>query len=248
MALTPSDWTLIAIAPIVGSFLGVLIVRLPQGAPIAVARSRCDACGTKLAVRDLIPFVSWLLLRGRCRSCGQPLGWFYPAVEGAALVIAMASLAVDRGGEAWINALLGWMLLTLAWIDVRHLLLPDRLTLPLAAIGLAESWLLARDELIDRAVGVAAGYVCLWVVAYGYRRLRGRDGLGLGDAKLVAAGGAWVGASGLPSVIAGGAIAALLTVGVLSLRGVRFRSGHELPFGPFLALAIWLVWLFGSFS
>jgi leader peptidase (prepilin peptidase)/N-methyltransferase len=245
LPLRASDWALVAIAPIVGSFLGVLITRLPERAPVVWARSRCDFCETELAVRDLVPVASWLLLRGRCRYCGHTLSWFYPAIELAALAAAGASLAMDRGVEAWLDALLGWWLLTLGWIDVRTCLLPNILTLPLIAVGLAAGWLFAPDELVDRIVGFIAGYLCLWLVAYAYLRFRGREGLGLGDAKLLAAAGAWVGASGLPSVVAGGAVAALIAVGGLMLTGVRLERISAVPFGAFLALATWLVWLLG---
>jgi leader peptidase (prepilin peptidase) / N-methyltransferase len=245
LRLDASGWTLLAAAPIVGSFLGVLIRRLPERVPVVWSRSRCEFCETGLAVRDLVPLASWLLARGQCRYCGRSLGWFYPAVELAALALVGASLAIDRGIQAWLDALLGWCLLTLGWIDARTGLLPDVLTLPLIAVGLAAAWLFAPAELIDRTVGAIAGYLCLWLLAYGYRRLRGREGLGLGDAKLLAAGGAWVGASGLASVVAGGAVAALIAAGGLMLLGVRLGRTSALPFGPFLAAAIWLVWLFG---
>jgi leader peptidase (prepilin peptidase) / N-methyltransferase len=248
LPLGASDWALIATAPIIGSFLGVLITRLPERTPILRERSRCDFCGIALMPRDLVPLVSWQLTRGRCRRCGHSLGWFYPAVELAAVAVAGASLIGDRGVEAWLDALLGWSLLTLGWIDIRSWRLPDILTLPLIALGLAASWLFAPEELLDRAAGIVTGYICLWLVACGYRWLRGREGLGLGDAKLLAAAGAWVGASGLPSVVAGGATAALVTAGGLMLIGVRLKRTSALPFGPFLALATWLVWLFGPIA
>jgi leader peptidase (prepilin peptidase)/N-methyltransferase len=248
LPLRTADWALIAIAPIVGSFLGVLITRLPERAPVVWARSRCDFCETELAVRDLVPLASWLVARGRCRHCGHSLAWFYPAVELAALAVVGASLAIDRGTGAWLDALLGWWLLTLGWIDIRTWRLPDVLTLPLIAFGLIAAWLFAPDELIGRAIGAIAGYLSLWLVAYCYRRLREREGLGLGDAKLLAAGGAWVGASGLPTVVAGGAIAALVVAGGLMLTGVRVGRTSALPFGPFLALSTWLIWLFGPIA
>jgi leader peptidase (prepilin peptidase) / N-methyltransferase len=248
LPLRASDWALVAVASIVGSFLGVLITRLPERAPALWDRSRCDACETVLAPRDLVPVASWLLARGRCRHCGHWLGWFYPAVELAALIVAAASLLVDRGVEAWLDALLGWSLLTLGWIDARTGLLPDILTLPLIALGLLAAWLFASQELLGRAVGAVAGYLCLWLVAYGYRWMRGREGLGLGDAKLLAAAGAWVGASGLPSVVAGGALGALIAAGGIMLTGVRLGRTSALPFGPFLALATWLVWLVGPIA
>jgi leader peptidase (prepilin peptidase)/N-methyltransferase len=152
---------------------------------------------------------------------------------------------VDRGGAAWLDALFGWWLLALGWIDLRRWILPDVLTLPLIPIGLVLAAVLGPEELVDRIAGAAFGYAGLWAVAWIYRRLRGRDGLGLGDAKLLAAAGAWVGVSGLPSVLAGGAIAALLAAGGLALAGTRLRRDSALPFGPFLAAAAWAVWLFG---
>jgi leader peptidase (prepilin peptidase)/N-methyltransferase len=201
-----------------------------------------------LTVRDLVPLASWLTLRGRCRHCGAWIGWFYPAVELAALAIAVVSVTVTRGYDAWVAAALGWWLLALGWIDWRRFILPDALTLPLIVLGLAAAWGLAPDELWDRLAGAVCGYLLLWGVAWLYRRLRGRDGLGLGDAKLLAAAGAWVGAGGLPSVLAGAAIAALAAAGGMMLAGRRLDRHTALPFGPFLAAATWLVWLFGPIA
>ena len=201
-----------------------------------------------LTVRDLVPLASWLALRGQCRHCGARIGWFYPAVELAALAIAVVSVTVTRGYDAWVAAALGWWLLVLGWIDWRRLILPDALPLPLIVLGLAAAWGLAPGELLDRVTGAACGYLGLWAVAWVYRRLRGRDGLGLGDAKLLAAAGAWVGAGGLPSVLAGAAIAALAAAGGMMLAGRRLDRHTALPFGPFLAAATWLVWLFGPIA
>jgi leader peptidase (prepilin peptidase)/N-methyltransferase len=189
--------------------------------------------------------VSWAATKGRCRRCGARLGWFYPAVEIASIAIAGLSIAVDAGAAVWIDALLGWWLLALGWIDLRRWLLPDVLTLPLIVVGIAEAGWLAPSELTDRAVGAVCGYLVLRLVAWVYRMMRGRDGLGQGDAKLLAAAGAWVGASGLPSVLAGAACSALVGAGVLVLCGTRLSRYSALPFGPFLALATWLVWLLG---
>ena len=243
-----AEAALIVVAPAIGSFVGVVIDRLPDGVPLGAQRSHCRNCDTMLGARDLVPLASWLAARGRCRHCGEWIGWFYPAVELAALSIAVLSLAVDRGGDAWIDAALGWWLLALGWIDWRRLVLPDRLTLPLIALGLAAAWGLAPEEGWDRVTGAASGYLGLWAVAWIYRRLRDREGLGLGDAKLLAAAGAWVGASGLPSVLAGAAIAALLAAGGTMLAGKRLDRHTAMPFGPFLAAATWLVWLFGPFA
>lgn len=244
-AIAGAQWALLLAAPFVGSFLGLVIRRLPAGRPIVRGRSRCEHCRTPLGPRDLVPLLGWLLARGRCRHCSAPLGAFYPAVEGAALALAAISVAVDSGGTAWLTWLLGCALLALAWIDLRCWLLPDAITLPLLAAGLAAALALAPDDLPDRAAGAAIGYLALAAAAWFYRRMRGSEGLGRGDAKLFAAAGAWVGASGLPSVLFAAAAAGLLATVGMRLAGHAVRRDTALPFGPFLALATWLIWLFG---
>ena len=243
MGFDTIGWSAVVAAPFIGSFLGVVIRRLPEGRPIAWSRSRCEGCGGTLGVRDLVPLLSWLAARGRCRFCGCPLGWFYPAVELAVLSIALIAVVLDQGRGVWLDCILGWWLLALGLIDARSWLLPDPLTLPLVVAGLIESLLFDRDELTSRALGAAFGYLALRGVAYLYRRLRGRDGLGQGDAKLLAAAGAWVGAAALPQVILFAALAALGAALCARLAGIRLGALSALPFGPFLALATWVVWL-----
>jgi leader peptidase (prepilin peptidase) / N-methyltransferase len=240
-----AEWSLVLVAPFIGSFLGVLIRRLPEGSPIALGRSHCDACGATLRVRDLVPILSWVMAGGRCRYCRQPLGWFYPGVELAALAIALASVLSGGGAGAWLDCLLGWWLLALGWIDLRCWLLPDTLTLPLIIAGLAAAFLFNPDQLLDRALGAALGCLSLIAIAAVYRRLRGREGLGGGDAKLLAASGAWLGAAALPQVILLAALSALAAAGCLRLAGIRLGIHSALPFGPFLALATWILWLLG---
>lgn len=237
------DWLLALVAaPFVGSFLGVLVRRLPAGRPVVAARSRCEACGTPLAPRDLVPLLSYAASRGRCRHCAAPIAAFHPAIELAALAVA-ASAALAAPGPAWLwaSCVLGWGLLALAWIDAGHMRLPDVLTLPLVVLGLSATWWLEPDALASHSIAAVAGYTLFQAVSLGYRRWRGRDGLGAGDAKLLAAAGAWVGLDGLPSVIL---IAALLGLccAVLLPRpaGARLRN-MPIPFGPSLALATWLV-------
>lgn len=241
-------WGAIAAAPFIGSFLGLLIRRLPENRPVAWARSACEICGHPLAPRDLVPLLSWVLSRGRCRFCRRPIGWFYPAVELAALAVALLAVAADRGPSVWLDCLLGWWLLVLAWIDARSWLLPDVLTLPLILTGLGAAALLAPETLFGRAFGAALGYASLETLAWIYRKARGGEGLGGGDAKLFAAAGAWVGAGALPSVILVAALAALLAALLLRLAGIRLAARSAIPFGPFLALALWLVWLLGPLS
>jgi len=234
---------LLVVAPVIGSFLGVLVRRLPEGRAVAWSRSHCEACGARLRLRDLVPIVSWLAARGHCRYCGQEVGLFYPGIEFAALLIALISLGVDSLPWVWLDCLLGWWLLVLCWIDVDHWLLPDLLTLPLLVLGLLAAAVFDPELLFDRALGAALGYVALRAVALAYRVIRHREGLGAGDAKLLGAGGAWVGASVLPQVILAASLAALAAVAVLRLRGVRLGRQSALPFGPFIGLAIWGVWL-----
>jgi leader peptidase (prepilin peptidase)/N-methyltransferase len=248
MSLSEQGWPLLLLAPFVGSFLGVVIRRLPEGRPIVRGRSLCEWCGSRLTPRDLVPLLSWLITRGRCRHCGHRLGWFYPAVELAALAIAAIALAVDAAEQAWLDCLLGWWLLALAWTDARHWLLPDVLTLPLLVLGLALTAAAAPDNLADHAAAAILGYLALRAVAWIYQRLRHREGLGQGDAKLFAAAGAWLGIAALPQVILVAALAALVTAAGFALAGARLRAHSALPFGPFLGLATWLLWLFGPFS
>jgi leader peptidase (prepilin peptidase)/N-methyltransferase len=238
-----AEWSLVLVAPFIGSFLGLLIRRLPEGSPIARGRSRCEACGATLRVRDLVPILSWLTVGARCRYCKQPLGWFYPGVELAALAVALAAALLDGGQRAWLDCLLGWWLLALGWIDLRRWLLPDALTLPLIIAGLAAAFLFNPDLLTERALGAALGYLSLTAIAALYRALRGREGLGGGDAKLLAASGAWLGAAALPQVILLAALSALAAAAGLRIAGVRLGIHSALPFGPFLALATWVLWL-----
>jgi leader peptidase (prepilin peptidase) / N-methyltransferase len=246
--LVLGGWTLIVLALVIGSFLGVVVRRLPEGRSILWPGSRCEACGAVLRARDLVPLVSWLAACGRCRHCGDPLGWFYPGIEIAALAIAAIALGVDGMPRAWFDCVLGWWLLALGWIDLRKWVLPDALTLPLIVAGLAAAVLFDRAGLVDRALGAAFGYLVLRAIAAAYRAVRGFEGLGRGDAKLLGAGGAWVGASLLPQVILGAALLALVTAGAMRLIGIRLHAQTAIPFGPFLALAIWAVWLYRPLS
>ena len=238
-------WGALLVAPFVGSFIGVVVRRVPEGRPVAWTRSRCEHCGAVLRARDLVPLYSWLAARGRCRYCGHSLAGFYPGIELAAFAIAFAALAFDGGMEAWLDCVFGWWLLALGWIDIRRWLLPDVLTLPLVVTGLAVAVAFDPEQLTERALGAALGYLGLRAVALAYRALRGREGLGHGDAKLLAASGAWVGAMALPQVVLGAAVSALIAAAGLRFAGVKLSAGSALPFGPFLALATWLVWLFG---
>ena len=237
-------WPIVA-APFVGSFLGVLILRLPTGAPVLLGRSRCPACAHTLGPFDLVPLVSWLALRGRCRYCAAPLARFYPVIELAALAVALSAWSATTGWLLWASCGLGWTLLALAATDQREQLLPDALTLPLIPAGFVVAYVDDPASLLDHAIGAVAGYAVFVLVEFVYARLRGRAGLGRGDAKLLAAAGAWLGAVALPQVILVAALSALLVAAALRLSGRTMHAHSALPFGPFLALAIWALWLFG---
>jgi leader peptidase (prepilin peptidase)/N-methyltransferase len=238
----PSLLPLLA-APFIGSFLGVLIQRLPAGEPVVAGRSRCPLCHHTLGPLELVPLLSHLAQRGRCRHCGGAIAPFHWQVELAALAVAAsAALTTPEPAMLWANCLLGWTLLALAWIDLRTLLLPDALTLPLLLAGLAVTWALDPDALADHAAAALLAWAALALLATLYRRLRGRDGLGGGDAKLLAAGGAWLGLAALPWVIVLAAITTLLAS--LPRRGLARDTA--VPFGPGLAMVIWLWRLFAG--
>lgn len=235
------------LSPFIGSFLGVVVRRLPLGLPITLARSACEGCGRTLPPQDLVPLLSFAVLRGRCRFCRAGIARFHVWIELAAIAVAAwAALVTPDSASLWANCALGWWLLALAWIDWDHLRLPDVLTLPLLVLGLVATWWLADpDTAANHALAAAAGYLAFRGVALAYRMLRRREGLGQGDAKLLAASGAWVGLAGLPSVVLG---AALIAVAATLMQRLFQRQAADtpIPFGPYLALATWLVRLYGT--
>ena len=239
-------WLLpVVAAPFVGSFVGLVAHRLPRAEPIVLGRSACPSCHTKLTARDLVPLFSWLAARGRCRHCDAPLSSRYPLTELAALVIAVWAVSVLSGWSILIGCLLGWALLTLALVDLREKMLPNTITLPLIAIGLAAALILEPLEPLTHVIGAALGLTLFLVVGATFRWLRGYEGLGGGDAKLFAAAGAWVGWPGLPSVLLIASVAALAVVLVMIAAGRRGMAHQEIAFGPYLCFGFWIVWLYG---
>ena len=242
-----ASWLIIVVAPFIGSFLGVLIRRLPEGRPIAFSRSQCDSCGAVLTASELIPLASYVLQRGRCRRCGATIHPFHLMIEGASvLVAAWAILGEADPARQWLDCALGWTLLTLSWIDFRRMWLPDVLTLPLLLAGLAFTLTARPADVTTHAAGAAIGYLSLIGISWSYRIMRGREGLGGGDAKLLGATGAWLGLAGLPYVLLLAALLGLAMAVCLALQGRRLHAHSPLPFGPCLALAFWLIWMHGG--
>ena len=233
------------LAPVAGSFLSTLVTRAPDLRSALVGRSRCDACGATPGAVDLVPILGWVALRGRCRQCGARIDPAHPAMEFGCLALALWAGTVFSGPALGLACLFGWLLLTLGLIDLRTGLLPDPLVLALAAGGIGQA-ILVPDSLGDRLAGAALGGGTLALVAFAYARLRGREGLGQGDVKLVAALGLWVGLEGLPATILGASLAGLAIAGVRALAGRAPGRDEEMPFGPCLAAAGWLAFLYAA--
>jgi len=241
-----AEWIWAALlAPFAGSLMGVFARRLPAGRPVALTRSECDTCQATLAARELVPLLSYALQRGQCRHCGAPIGRYHPAMELACVAIALWAGTVFDDEALWASCVLGWVLLALSVCDFENTILPDALTLPLLLSGLAWNAWLWPPSVTDHALAAALGYLVFRGLAWLYRRLRGRDGLGGGDAKLLAASGAWLGIAALPWVVLGAALAGIALAGGLALRGRCISSRTVLPFGPCLAIATWMIWLYG---
>jgi leader peptidase (prepilin peptidase)/N-methyltransferase len=230
------------VGALVGSFIGLVSLRLPAGEPTAVSRSRCSGCSRQLGVGDLVPLLSFALLRGRCRTCRSPIEKRYPLIELASVSIGVASAFALPGEHAIAAALLGWWLLLLGLLDAEHYWLPDRLTYPLTGLGLGAAAYFGTPSLADAAIGAGAGFILFAAVATAYKRLRKRDGLGGGDWKLFAAGGAWLGWRLLPQLLLLAALAGLAAALMLHWRKPGFLA-QRLPFGVFLAPAIWLLYV-----
>jgi len=259
----------VIIGLLVGSFLNVVILRFPaalihdwkcqcrellglEGEPeaapanIASGRSRCPSCGHPIAWYDNMPVVSWLLLRGRCRHCEGAISARYPIVELATAILSVIviwRLGSDTAGFA--GLLFTWTLIAATGIDLDHKLLPDQLTLPLVWLGLFLNIFGVFTDLESAVIGAIAGYLALWLVFHAFRLITGKEGMGYGDFKLLAAIGAWFGWQVLPTVILlASGVGAVIGLALIALK----RMGREVPiaFGPFLAAAGWLVLVGGD--
>ncbi|HET8897373.1 MAG TPA: A24 family peptidase [Rhodanobacteraceae bacterium] len=268
--LPPAVWVLGCglLGLIVGSFLNVVILRLParllhdwraqahemleltdtEPTPPGIVRepSHCPQCKHPLSARDNIPLFSWLLLAGRCRYCKTPISVQYPLVE---LLTALAAATVawhfGPGLPALAGLALTFLLVAMAGIDARTQLLPDSLTLPLLWLGLLLSLLPVFVHPATAILGAACGYLSLWLVYWGFKLLTGKEGMGYGDFKLFAALGAWMGwAALLPIILIASLVGAVVGGSLLALRGQS--RAVPIPFGPFLAAAGWIWFIAGD--
>ncbi|MEM1379676.1 MAG: prepilin peptidase [Pseudomonadota bacterium] len=238
------------IGAILGSFTNVLISRGPRKWGLVEAGekpkgllfpgSQCEGCQRRLKPWRLVPVVSYLAARGRCAACDVPIGARHLIVECLGIVIVVAAVAIDGVTlDAATKVLLFFTLTALAAVDFESGFLPDALTIPLIAFGLiAAAWGIG-PSVAQSALGAMIGGGTLWLIAAGYEALRGRMGLGGGDIKLMAAGGAWLGPFALPFVLLAASVSGLLFVAFTAIRAGKTPDlAAELRFGPFLSAAI----------
>lgn len=227
---------LVAFGLLFGSFLNVVIHRLPRGESLLGPRSRCPECGAAVRVRDNVPVLGWLLLRGQCRDCAAAIPARYPLVEllGAVCVLVAVWTSIDAVA-AGLRAVLLLALVAVFFIDLDHRLILDVMTLPGIVIGLVVAPWLGTSRL-DAVIGAVAGYVLLEGLRRGWIAWRGEDGLGGGDVKLAAWLGAWLGWQGVALTFLLGSFAGVLVGGLLMARG-KADGKTQLPYGVFLAPA-----------
>jgi leader peptidase (prepilin peptidase)/N-methyltransferase len=219
---------------------------------LVVPRSACPHCKTPITAAQNIPVISYLFLRGRCASCSARIPLRYPAVELlTGVVTAVVAWQFGFGWPAACGIVVSWFLLALTFIDFDHQLLPDSLTMPLLWLGLLASlsgWVSGAHALpvtpVSAILGASIGYLSLWSIYHLFRLLTGKEGMGYGDFKLLAALGAWLGYQMLlPIVLMSACVGAVVGIGLIVLR--RQQRGSPMPFGPFLAIAGWVVMLWG---
>ena len=268
--LDPSVFALACglIGLLVGSFLNVVIHRLPkmmerdwrcqcaelrgeeapEGEPLSLARprSRCPACGHSISALENIPLVSWIALRGKCSACKTPISARYPIIEG--LTGLLSAFAAAHFGYGWAAAggiVLIWCLIALTFIDVDTQLLPDSITLPLLWAGLLFNVFDTYTDLQSAVIGAMLGYFSLWSVYWGFKLATGKEGMGYGDFKLLAAIGAWLGWQILPlTILLSSLVGAVVGVGLIIL--AKRGRNVPIPFGPYLAAAGLLALFWGK--
>ena len=219
------------IGAIVGSFLNVVVWRLPRGESLAAPPSHCPACGKSIAPYDNVPIVSWVLLQGRCRNCGVRISARYPVVE-LLTAVAFAAVVAVRGFDADLVLELPFVafLIALAGIDLDHRLLPNKIVYPMAAYGVVATLLVERDDLVEHLIAGAGAFVFLLAAVLAYPR-----GMGMGDVKLGGAMGLYLGLSIIPALLVAFLSGTLVGLGIIAREGAQARK-KAVPFGIFLAL------------
>ncbi|MCE9969669.1 A24 family peptidase [Aeromonas salmonicida] len=255
----------------IGSFLNVVIHRLPimlerewqaeyrsyfssdtpqpeadERYNLMVPRSCCPHCNHPITTLENIPLLSWLWLKGRCRGCQAAISARYPLVELlTALLSVVVATTLTPGWGTLAALLLTWVLVALTFIDLDKMLLPDQLTLPLLWGGLLFNLLGGYVPLGDAVIGAMAGYLVLWSLYWAFKLLTGKEGMGYGDFKLLAALGAWLGWQALPIVLLlSSLVGAIFGIGLILLR--NHHQSKPIPFGPYLAIAGWIALLWGD--
>jgi leader peptidase (prepilin peptidase)/N-methyltransferase len=256
----------------VGSFLNVVAYRLPKMMErdwkhechefleleppkseedqkrfnLAVPASACPQCGHNLRAWENIPVISYLFLKAKCSSCGMKISMQYPVVE---LITAIASLLAAYTFGVTIQTVAAlfftWVLITLTLIDLKTQLLPDSITLPLLWLGILLSFFDVFTDLASSVIGAMAGYMILWSVYQLFKLLTGKEGMGFGDFKLLAALGAWIGYSYLPQIILVSSVVGSV-FGISLLIIGKTKQQQPIPFGPYLAVAGWIALLWGE--
>ncbi len=236
-------WLPLLISPFIGSFLANAVIENQSIVRMLRLRSACDHCQTPLSIVDLTPVFGWFINRGSCRHCKAKIYFAYPIVEISAIIVAAWTLMVmPPGWLQWASCGLGWALLVLATIDFRELRLPDAINLPLIPLGLVFTWLIDFEFVIVNIISAVVAAAVLLTLRFLFDRMLGRESLGLGDVKLVAAAAAWLGPFGVTSTLTYGAITGLC-FGLWQRR--REGEKAQVPFGTFLCLGFWLTWLYG---
>jgi leader peptidase (prepilin peptidase) / N-methyltransferase len=216
----------------VGSFLNVVIHRLPRGESVVTPRSRCPGCGKQIRGIDNIPVVSWLVLRGRCRDCGEPISPRYPIVEAlTGLLYAAVVISQDAGESSWLGLVLVTALVPITFIDLDHRIIPNVIVGPAAVVGIALVAILQTDDVVENLIAAAIAGGAFLLVAIAVPR-----GMGMGDVKLVAMLGLYLGRAVAPAVLIALATGTIVGIGIMARQGTREGRKFKVPFGPFLAV------------
>ena len=254
---------------VIGSFLNVVILRIPplleydwrcqcrellelekndeeRPPGIIISRSRCPKCGHSIKAHENIPLLSYLLLRSKCSACKATIPFRYPLIEFVTAVLFVFTIWHFGPNLQGLTALfLTALLIAMAGIDIDHQLLPDNMTIPLMWAGILISFWSVHADLSSSVIGAITGYLILWSVYHVFRLLTGKEGMGYGDFKLLAALGAWMGWQMLPLIVLLSSVVGAV-VGLILMGTGQLKKGKPMPFGPFIAAAGWIALIWGN--